>query len=115
MSRAMMTKKEAKKQGLAFWDEGALVEIGINIRRVDAKGEYSDPNRYKARCLSSGTNDRVRVEVLDSEGHPHPDFPEALLPGEFFIWRLLPAREEEEEEEEEKEEAKPPPPVEFIL
>lgn len=114
MSQAMMTKKEAKKQGLAFWDEGALVEIGLNIRRADRKGEYSDPNTYRARCLSSGTNDRVRVEVLDSEGHPRPDFPEALLPGEFFIWRLLPAREEEEKAEE-KEEAKPSPPVEFIL
>ncbi len=83
-----MTKTEAKKQGLAWWEKDTIVEIGLMFQRQGKRGKmYHDPNNYRARCLTEGT--WPKVEVLTAEDEPHPDFPDALLPKEYYIWRAL--------------------------
>lgn len=85
------TAREAKKQGLAWWEEGSFVEISLNIERLDKKGlPYWDPNTFRARCLTTGT--WVKVEVLNAFDEPHEEFPDALLPKEFSIWKVIPPR-----------------------
>jgi hypothetical protein len=79
------SKAEAKKQGLAWWDEGAIVEVWVHV-------EPSDPETYRARCLTSGTFPKLEILQHDVD-EPHPRYPDALLKGEYGIFRVVPARE----------------------
>ena len=66
---------------LAHWTKGSVVEISL----FDVPGREHDPNRYWARCLTSGTF--PELEVVDDNCDPHPDFRELLTKGQYGIWR----------------------------
>ena len=79
------TAAEAKKQGLAWWVKESIVEIWLHV-------EPSDPNTYRARCLTTGTF--PKLEVLNNyDDQPHERYPEALLAKEYAIWKVLVPRE----------------------
>lgn len=68
---------------LAHWKKGSIVEINIH----DVPGHEYDPNRYWARCLSSGTF--PELEIVDDNCDPHPDFDSVLTKGQYSIWREI--------------------------
>jgi len=70
-----------KHEKLAYWKKGTLVEINL----FDVPGREHDPNRYWARCLTSGTF--PELEVVDDNCDPHPEFKELLTKGQYAIWR----------------------------
>lgn len=78
-------RAEAEKQGLAWWDKDSIVEIWLHV-------QPSDPNTYRARCLTSGTFPKLEV-LNDYDDQPHERYTEALLKGEYAIWKVLPSRE----------------------
>jgi hypothetical protein len=68
---------------LAYWKRDSIVEINIH----DVPEHEGDPNRYWARCLSSGTF--PELEIVDDSCDPHPDFPSTLTKGQYAIWREI--------------------------
>jgi hypothetical protein len=70
----------------ANWPEGAWVEINL-LADVDRWGH--DPNRYIAKCMTSGTWPMLEVRRDDDLDAPHPKFPEPLFEGDYVIWRIV--------------------------
>ena len=72
----------------AYWEKGSIVEIWSWLKLKDRKGEYSDPNLYAARCMTSGTFPMIEV-IDESTGERHENFPMPLFEGQYCIWRVL--------------------------
>ena len=83
------TPKLPKKEELANWKKGAVVEIYTWVPFRDKKGhDYFDPNVYLARCTTGGN--KPTLEVVDEEtGERHDKFPRLLFPGDYSILRLV--------------------------
>jgi hypothetical protein len=76
--------RDKRSDAPAHWPEGAIVEITL----FDITGDRErDPNRYWARCLTSGTY--PDLQVVDDNCEPHPKFPDVLTKGEYTIWGIV--------------------------
>lgn len=70
----------------ANWPEGAWVEINLV---ADETRWGHDPNRYIAKCMTSGTWPMLEVVCDDDLSKRHNRFDEPLFEGDYAIWRIV--------------------------
>lgn len=73
-----------KEDAACIWPEHSIVEIDL---QADPDRWGHDPNKYLARCLSTGPF--PMLEVLDARGKKHPRFKEPLFEDDYVIWRMV--------------------------
>lgn len=70
----------------ANWPEGSWVEINLI---ADETRWGHDPNRYVAKCMTSGTWPMLEVVCDDDLSKRHSRFDEPLFEGDYAIWRIV--------------------------